>query len=320
MRNLGIVLFFLSIMVIGVSFAAFVNQHHAPLNTVTTGAPTCNPKDPYTATAQNHDPSVRNEWCELGNMAKDHAAQNGAVVGGFFILLVAGLCFWLFSKTDILRDTQVDFGDATLPAGRKGWVRTYSLARSQMAWWFLLAFGCYVYIFFITGFFNTITSGVLTLLGIGTGSALGAVMIEQSKSNLDDFQKAITQYRAFEISNSDLANALNDALKSGDPVRIATAKTNANNTSTNISDAFVTRDRLAPLFASDGFLADVVSSDGKGADLHRFQNLVWTALLGAVFVAQVMVAQQFVDFDATVLALLGISQGLYLGFKTSETT
>ena len=48
---------------------------------------------------------------------------------------------------------------------------------------------------------------------------------------------------------------------------------------------------------------------------HRFQIVVWTLVLGMVFVSNVLNDLVMPTFDASVLVLMGISSGTYLGFK-----
>lgn len=69
--------------------------------------------------------------------------------------------------------------------------------------------------------------------------------------------------------------------------------------------------------ASRGFRRDVLW-DGDGMSLHRFQIVVWTLVLGLIFVASVYAELTMPDFSATLLGLMGISSGTYLGFKLPE--
>lgn len=48
--------------------------------------------------------------------------------------------------------------------------------------------------------------------------------------------------------------------------------------------------------------------------------LVWTLILGFVFVAGVVSDRKVPEFDTATLALLGISAGTYLGFKLPGVT
>jgi hypothetical protein len=68
---------------------------------------------------------------------------------------------------------------------------------------------------------------------------------------------------------------------------------------------------------SQGFMKDVLS-DREGISLHRFQMFVWTIVLGIIFVVSVYRSLEMPEFSATLLGLMGISSGTYLGFKVPE--
>jgi hypothetical protein len=68
---------------------------------------------------------------------------------------------------------------------------------------------------------------------------------------------------------------------------------------------------------SRGFLNDVMS-DPAGVSLHRFQMFVWTLVLGVIFCGSVFKDLEMPQFSATLLGLMGISSGTYLGFKVPE--
>lgn len=66
--------------------------------------------------------------------------------------------------------------------------------------------------------------------------------------------------------------------------------------------------------SSAGFLRDILSDD-SGYGLHRFQMFAWTIVLGIVFIASVYHSLAMPDFSSTLLGLMGISSGTYIGFK-----
>jgi hypothetical protein len=68
---------------------------------------------------------------------------------------------------------------------------------------------------------------------------------------------------------------------------------------------------------SEGFLRDVMS-DPAGISLHRFQMFAWTLILGVIFIGSVYHNLEMPQFSATLLGLMGISSGTYLGFKVPE--
>jgi len=45
---------------------------------------------------------------------------------------------------------------------------------------------------------------------------------------------------------------------------------------------------------------------------------VWTLILGVIFVVKVFKYRELPTFDPTMLALMGITSGTYLGFKLQE--
>ena len=69
--------------------------------------------------------------------------------------------------------------------------------------------------------------------------------------------------------------------------------------------------------ASTGFLNDILS-DGNGVALHRLQIVVWTAILGVVFFAEIYRSIRLPTFDSNLLILMGISGVTYAGFKMQE--
>ena len=69
--------------------------------------------------------------------------------------------------------------------------------------------------------------------------------------------------------------------------------------------------------ASRGFLNDVLSDD-QGLSIYRFQLFAWTLVLGVIFCASVYDGLAMPQFSTTLLGLMGISSGTYLGFKVPE--
>lgn len=107
----------------------------------------------------------------------------------FLILLY--MFFRLAKHSTLLRDPGTTVGD---PPGIRDlfWppfrhlapntgLGPYSLARTQMAFWFFLVIASFVLIWMVIGETDTITSGVLVLLGVSAGTALGATVVDSSK-------------------------------------------------------------------------------------------------------------------------------------------
>jgi hypothetical protein len=66
------------------------------------------------------------------------------------------------------------------------------------------------------------------------------------------------------------------------------------------------------------WFTDIIS-DGKGVCFQRLQVVIWTLILGFVFAWTVANTCSMPEFENTLLVLMGISNGLYLGFKIPET-
>lgn len=176
------------------------------------------------------------------------------------------LAFYMARNTPILRDRMPGVPAEKAP---------YSLSRFQLAFWSCLVIAAYVFIWLITEELDTITGSVLTLLGIGSATALGAKIIDQGKTGE--------------------GNVSNPA-SPGDPAAPAPV--------------------VIPR-TSDGFLQDVLS-DSQGISLYRFQLFAWTLVLGVIFCASVYNGLEMPQFSTTLLGLMGISSGTYLGFKVPE--
>ncbi len=71
------------------------------------------------------------------------------------------------------------------------------------------------------------------------------------------------------------------------------------------------------MLSSDSFLEDILK-DELGYSVHRAQMFMWTVILGVIFVTSVIRFQQIPQLDESLLALMGISSGAYVGLKTME--
>jgi hypothetical protein len=238
------------------------------------------------------------------------------------VALTFGLFIPLATRTAILRDTC----SCDLPPT----LRTYSLGKTQMAFWYLLVLAAFLFSWAVLGTYPTIPGPVLSLIGIASGTALGAAVIDVSKANPNsaaradlkatkstlegDVKKAadqLTQARADLAANSsasadskfNLEAAVTQAASLLDPKQAA------------LDD--VTKQLTLGESKTQGFLLDILSDD-TGVSLHRFQMAVWTIVLGVLFVIGVWQKFRMPEFDPTLLVLMGISSGTYLGFKIPE--
>ena len=199
-----------------------------------------------------------------------------------FIVLVIGF-FKIARNSTILRDPVLD------PATPNA-LGAYSLAKVQGASWFFIITASYLLIGIVTGdFSNSINSTALILLGIGAGTVVGSAAIDASK---------------IEQRKTDLAT------EKGNLTAAAANSPAAQNAQAKI-DALSGK--------SVNFLQDILS-DGNGVNFHRFQLAAWTLVLSIIFIKEVYVDLAMPTFNQTLMGLIGLSAGTYLGLKIPEPT
>ncbi len=224
----------------------------------------------------------------------------GLLVALFLALIALGY------RSELLRDTT---GDKPDPPARS----PLSLGRVQMAWWFYLVIAAYLYLWLVTEQTNMVTPSVLALIGISAGTGLAAVFVDQQKQT-----DAATKRTALVIQQSSLQSRIAD-LVAASPIAGSALDTELQDKKTKLGEVNATLTTLPPPPApaiSHGFL-DLLR-DGDGVSFHRFQIVVWTIVFGIVFVRAVLMTLTMPEFDSTLLGLMGLSSGTYVGFKFPE--
>lgn len=235
------------------------------------------------------------------------------------VLFMFVLFLWLVRKTNILREPGPN------PDGGK--LKPYNLGRTQMAFWFFLVYVSYLVIWLITDALDTITPSLLGLMGISAATALGEALIDSGKDTAQSgqLQSLTAEKQTLEQGmpqlESQLANI--NAKTTAAPEDVA----NRDNLNRTLQDS---RTRLAQVTqqlqvltpasssgVSRGFLQDILG-DASGYSFHRFQIFAWTIVLGIIFVSSVYNRLTMPEFSATLLGLMGLSSGTYIGFKFPE--
>jgi hypothetical protein len=238
-----------------------------------------------------------------------------AIWGLLFVGMVV-IFYWCVVHTNIIRD-----GSAAADAA--GVRRAYSLSKSQGAVWFFVILAAYLLIGLVTGdFVNSINSTALILLGIGAGTVIGSALIDASKEadNVAAKAKAIGDAKAkLDGINQRLAQIetelrTNVALTADQ--RAALQKEQADKLTEKVAAESDCRKATG---ANEQFLTDILS-DANGVSFHRFQMAVWTVVLAFVFIKGVYENLAMPVFDTTLMGLLGLSAGTYLGLKIPEAT
>ncbi len=249
---------------------------------------------------------------------------------GCFTAAIA-LFWWLAYRSDIIRDPgpQPKGNNKEGKPNRK----PYSLARTQMAFWFFIVIIAYVFIWMVTSDLSNLTPSVLGLIGISAATGLSAAIVDSSKRSDQENQRRILEEKATsdEVEAEKLRSkisTLNSAINATPPpadmadqkaamaakqAELAAKQKEIEHTNTKIQEI---ADATQPT-ASKRFIDDILSDD-EGVSFHRFQIFAWTIVLIFIFIASVYNALAMPDFDATLLALMGISGGTYIGFKLPD--
>jgi hypothetical protein len=223
---------------------------------------------------------------------------------GFVVLLAA--LIWLAATTDLLRYTVGDPPSAPQKS-------PYSLGLTQMAVWFYLVVAAYVYICISTHQVHIAMGSVLGLLGISSTTGLAAVFVDKQKETTSRSQRTVLVTERIAL-NTRISELLSTPITPGSSseAELMQKKSRAAEV-----DAALTQLTPSPSGISKNFFADILN-DGEGISFHRFQIFIWTIVLGSVFVWSVYRNMSMPEFDASLLTLMGISAGTYVGFKFPE--
>jgi hypothetical protein len=226
-------------------------------------------------------------------------------------LLILGILIVLARRTDLISDT----AGCRRPDG----LRPYSLARAQMAFWFLIIILASLFLWLATGTWHILNDTCLWLIGIGSGTALGSAIISEPDPKKKEAVPKNPLARGRDENLDDFRTRLNTAISAADAAfAVSTPETSP--------AVRARRDALAkqkedleqrPESGWRRLLQDWLT-DGDVYSFHRYQMLAWTLVLGLFFIAKVWDRWELPTFDGTTLALLGITSGTYLGFKLQK--
>jgi hypothetical protein len=239
-------------------------------------------------------------------------AWDGWTVFGVIFLGVAAVVFVYMSLySGMVRDTTCPVREDGLPP--------FSLGRCQMAFWFFLVVSAFYFLWIITGRgdTDTINSTVLTLIGISAGTALGSAIASKNEAAMAAAnavappQPAVVYPEAIKAAQEALAQAKSEK----DDVKIKARTSEVARLKGGLKRwRALHRSQLLLDLLSEN---DSAAGQGRVITFHRFQIVVWTLILGIVFVSEVLTKLAMPVFDSTLLVLMGISSGTYLGFRVS---
>ena len=286
---------------------------------------------------------------EIFDAATAQASVQFDLVNGwrqiFLFALIGALgagFLWLATTTDVIRDP--------LAPLRPDGAKPYSLARAQMAFWFFLIACSYVYLWLLTASIDGLNKTALFLVGIPSLTALGAFAIDVGRSQGVNY--TVLRVRAEQTDNVpvDLKVTLRektipaqrlrirDVL--GQRERLLTARSaipTGDNDALTVSTRELEsnqRELLRLQFELDALEYDLcylnrgpvaqlvldwlTENQSRTVSFHRFQMLAWTLVLSIIFLSRVLDQLTMPEFSDTVLGLMGISSGTYLGFRLPD--
>ena len=232
-----------------------------------------------------------------------------------FIAAMFVLFVWLASCSNIIRDPSPVLNDT---------LGTFSLSRLQGAWWFFVIIAAYIFIGVITGdFSNSVNSTALILLGIGAGTVIGSAAIDAQKDT--DEQRANTTAAITKIQAQ--INDIKTDVKALDvkiDAKPAPAEADLLTLTADKAQQVAAKARLESQLSklqgqSENIFNDILS-DANGISFHRFQIAVWTLVLSFIFMGGVYETLAMPEFNTTLMGMMGLSAGTYLGLKIPEPT
>jgi len=251
----------------------------------------------------------------------------------FTVFIISSLAaiasfWWLGYKSDVLRIP----GPQPIGIDKKGKParKPFSMARAQMAFWFCVVIISYVFIWMVTTYLSNLPASVLGLIGISAATGLASAVVDSNKkTDLENLRRTFEEkLKTDQVEASKLQSeiaALNAAVNANPPsadleqqkstlvakqAELAAKQQEINQTNQEITSVSA---KLDPP-SSSGFINDILSDD-DGVSFHRLQIVGWTMVLILIFIVSVYDVLAMPDFDKTLLALMGISGGTYIGFK-----
>ncbi len=143
------------------------------------------------------------------------------------------------------------------------------------------------------------------LMGISGATALGSVVIGENKKavTIADKKKDLATLQESERHLDELkTNASGETLQDLED-RLGQVSEKINLLPKNLSSP-----------KSKGFFSDICDG-GNGMSFPRLQAVLWTVILGIIFVVSITTKISMPEFPQNLLLLLGVSNLTYIGFK-----
>jgi hypothetical protein len=202
-----------------------------------------------------------------------------------------------------------------------------------MAFWFVVIAAAFSFLWVTTGNIDTINGTCLTLLAIGTTTALTTMAVQGNRSGRKDLSDVLqrTPHEMLKLGPGELRDAIAARKKEVEetgastmtPEELAESTALLQKFERKLDQFFKQRPKWCPLrvyywrYRLRTVFEDLLTEEEGAYDFHRFQMLAWTLVLGSVFVFKVFADRTMPQFDSNLLLLMGISSGAYIGFKVA---
>lgn len=203
-------------------------------------------------------------------------------------------------------------GRIILPRNVRPVLKAYSLARAQLAFWLFITLVSFFFIWLVTTDRQSLPTFALGILGISSATAVGSTLIDASRHAGSESDRDALESHLKDLRTQQASLQATSATNPADEAKLA----DVNRRVAEAQAAIKKHDDIRPT-PSRGFWKDILSDD-TGVTIHRFQIVAWTVALGIIFVVTVINSLTMPNYDGTLLALMGISSGAYLGLKPTE--
>ncbi len=246
-------------------------------------------------------------------------------------LLLYGLCLLLPAAIMCVADLRFPIlRDPPSPTSAiAGAGRSYSLARVQMAIWTVIVIGSLLFLLF-TGHVDLsghakdalIDRNLVLLIGISGATGLVAAGVDANKDSQVQTAKDAVSSAVSSLASSDVQEVRLRAAAAADPANSWAAQTALRLSSDRGVKILDMKNNLTIIrrqsrdAKSDGFFKDLLI-DENGNSLHRLQLVAFTLIFAGIIIARIFHAHSMsgVGLSDQDLGLLGLSGGVYFGFK-----
>lgn len=222
------------------------------------------------------------------------------------------------NRYPVLRDIKAPDGQQTRTVHG-----SYSLGRVQMAFWTVLVIAALVKLAAVNGWTiadQQIDANLLVLMGISGATGLAAMTVDvQKDKTAEDAEAKQGAAAAAAAEIKETVAQIQDSSAPAADVAKAVVKLQDELAAQELQlrQAAIEISRVTRKARAEGFFKDILE-DENGNSLHRLQMVFFTLLTGTLFAINTLALAPggaLPPISEDMLALMGISNSLYVGFK-----